>query len=355
MKSKIIALAAAASLSLGVVGVATVETSFAAPSAAARNQAKAYPVVQRGSQGDAVEVLQRLLNANGAKLAVDGAFGDGTRGAVQAYQRSKGLTADGVVGPATWSRLLPVLKQGARGATVAALEQTLVDHGQRITVNGSFGPQTKAAVVAFQRSAGLTPDGVVGPLTWAAFLGRGSTDKPEPPTRPVPVRWVAMDQLKTGDGGNYSCGPTSVAMVLAAKGRTFPGYRGPNDYADAVANLRKVAGTTADGTGATGLQRALEQYGVTDQRTKDMGRTLEAVRNGKAAILNGYTKNLPWLGGHTGHYIVVTGYDAGSGKYHVLDPWKGRSVETTAEVLTAFGNSVGDPNGGSWREQHIVS
>ena len=36
-------------------------------------------------------------------------------------------------------------------------------------VDGDFGAITEAAVRAFQESHGLTPDGIVGPLTWSAL------------------------------------------------------------------------------------------------------------------------------------------------------------------------------------------
>lgn len=57
--------------------------------------------------GAQVKTLQRLLNALGYDCGkVDGIFGQGTRAAVVAFQRAKGLTADGIVGKATWTALL---------------------------------------------------------------------------------------------------------------------------------------------------------------------------------------------------------------------------------------------------------
>ncbi len=63
------------------------------------------PTVRRGSSGQVVSDLQRRLNAFGASLVVDGAFGSATHTAVVSFQRSRGLAQDGVVGPMTWSAL----------------------------------------------------------------------------------------------------------------------------------------------------------------------------------------------------------------------------------------------------------
>ena len=56
------------------------------------------PVLQVGSTGRHVEVIQRFLG-----ITVDGEFGPATQAAVRDYQRARGLTVDGVVGPATWA------------------------------------------------------------------------------------------------------------------------------------------------------------------------------------------------------------------------------------------------------------
>lgn len=64
------------------------------------------PTIQNGSTGEAVTRLQRALTAAlGRTVAIDGVFGSGTAQAVRDYQSSRGLGADGIVGPATWSAL----------------------------------------------------------------------------------------------------------------------------------------------------------------------------------------------------------------------------------------------------------
>ncbi|PJI93400.1 peptidoglycan-binding protein [Luteimicrobium subarcticum] len=67
-----------------------------------------HRILSVGSVGSAVEALQRGLDAAFpayAKLVVDGRFGKGTAAAVKEFQRRSGLTADGVVGPATRAAL----------------------------------------------------------------------------------------------------------------------------------------------------------------------------------------------------------------------------------------------------------
>ena len=63
------------------------------------------PVVHRGAKGDAVAQLQNLLRRLNFAVAVDGDFGPGTEVAVTRFQSEHGLTADGIVGPATWAAL----------------------------------------------------------------------------------------------------------------------------------------------------------------------------------------------------------------------------------------------------------
>jgi hypothetical protein len=84
--------------------------------------------IKKGWQGDLVIWAQEHLISAGYKIGVDGGFGNNTLKAVLAFQAAHGLTADGVVGPATWQALLryrPVrivwgYKAHSRRATVAS-------------------------------------------------------------------------------------------------------------------------------------------------------------------------------------------------------------------------------------------
>ena len=67
--------------------------------------------LRKGSEGDQVKAVQRMLYALGYDLGsakVDGDFGSKTDAAVRAYQKNKGLTVDGIVGQQTWSKLLGI-------------------------------------------------------------------------------------------------------------------------------------------------------------------------------------------------------------------------------------------------------
>ncbi|HHU48103.1 MAG: SpoIID/LytB domain-containing protein [Caldicoprobacterales bacterium] len=142
--------------------------------------------LRKGSKGSQVKILQRRLNELGFNCgAVDGSFGSKTLSAVRAFQKSRGLEVDGVVGPKTRAALnsgqLPdqgsstdkitvTLRKGSKGSQVKILQRRLNELGFNCgAVDGSFGSKTLSAVRAFQKSRGLAVDGVVGPKTRAAL------------------------------------------------------------------------------------------------------------------------------------------------------------------------------------------
>lgn len=72
-----------------------------------KNTLAGCPTIKQGARGGITKLLQERLNTLGFKCgAADGIFGANTKKAVQAYQRSKNLAADGIVGQRTWAKLL---------------------------------------------------------------------------------------------------------------------------------------------------------------------------------------------------------------------------------------------------------
>ncbi|MTH54805.1 L,D-transpeptidase family protein [Bacillus mangrovi] len=142
--------------------------------------------LKKGSQGEAVAQLQRKLTSSGfSPGGIDGIFGSATDRAVRAFQKSRGLTVDGIAGPATWSALNKsappqsgsslmnsgLLKRGSKGAAVKELQQRLTAKGYSTRgADGIFGPNTEKAVKAFQKARGLAVDGLVGPATKRSLL-----------------------------------------------------------------------------------------------------------------------------------------------------------------------------------------
>lgn len=140
------------------------------------------PTISAGAKGDAVRRVQRALRRTpDLGLVVDGQFGPQTTAAVKGFQQGSSLTADGIVGPQTWAALpdggpMPTLKKGSKGNVVRDLQSVLTNgaDGEWNTtpgpIDGNFGPQTEAAVKAFQTWGGATADGVVGDQTWSVSL-----------------------------------------------------------------------------------------------------------------------------------------------------------------------------------------
>ncbi|QSQ19981.1 peptidoglycan-binding protein [Pyxidicoccus parkwayensis] len=88
--------------------------------------AKGDPILQQGSSGSAVVELQRLLTAAGfSPGAADGDFGAKTKAAVMDFQRARGLSVDGIVGPATWAAL-----RAPAPTPVSGLREKIVSEAQ---------------------------------------------------------------------------------------------------------------------------------------------------------------------------------------------------------------------------------
>lgn len=124
-----------------------------------------------GNRGANVRALQTLLRAAGSMVSVTGVMDAATVTAVTALQAGHGITADGVVGVATWTILLPRLSRGARGLGVVALQRLLNEKRHAgLETDGVFGIAEQDAVLAFQRHGGLPASGTANQATWRRLL-----------------------------------------------------------------------------------------------------------------------------------------------------------------------------------------
>ncbi len=155
-----------------VLAVGLTQPAIAAPAAPAAPMATAWPVIGSGASGPNVTSAQYLLRGHGHGITADGQYGSATTSAVRSFQQSKGLTADGIIGPQTWGSLISTIREGSSGEPVRAAQSALNKHGHGLAVDGQFGPAVAGATRSFQSSAGLPADAIIGPLTWQELIGR---------------------------------------------------------------------------------------------------------------------------------------------------------------------------------------
>jgi murein DD-endopeptidase MepM/ murein hydrolase activator NlpD len=147
----------------------------------------------------------------------------------------------------------------AADARVAALQVALHARGLYAgTIDGVAGPQTKRAVLAYQRRAGLERDGIAGPRTLAALGGHAR----------LGARLLAP--------GRHGLDVAALQFTLAVHGfpsGTFDGVFGPRTEA-ALRRFQYWAGLVADGRAGHGT--AAELAGPAPHCTRRLVRPLGA-------------------------------------------------------------------------------
>ncbi|MBD5491379.1 MAG: LysM peptidoglycan-binding domain-containing protein [Lachnospiraceae bacterium] len=266
-----------------------------------------YPgtALRTGSTGLDVQTIQTYLgrirrNYPAIPAITDeaGVFGESTRAAVAKFQSIFNLSPDGIVGKSTWNKLsylyasvtrlaeldsegtslgigtVPpssVLRQGSSGQDVITLQYLLnvaAEFNPTIPApaqDGNFGSGTQQSVMAFQRAAGLTPDGIVGPRTWQALYNTylGANNVIPPGTDPGVIQYVVRsgdtlwllaqrygttaDAIKRLNGltsDNLSIG--QVLKIPSATGTPAPYFEYTVRSGDTLWLLAQRFGTTVD-------------------------------------------------------------------------------------------------------------
>lgn len=160
------------------------------------------PVTDEGAVVPRVQLVQYFLNVLSAyydsipALDIDGILGSRTRAAIIEFQKTVGIPATGILDQETWetmyNRVLGILRElpptaialpaliypnivyleGSEGPGVFVIQEllafisTVVPEIPPVQIDGIFGPETKAAVTAFQRLYGIEENGIVEENTW---------------------------------------------------------------------------------------------------------------------------------------------------------------------------------------------
>ena len=214
---------------------------------------QSYPgaPLRRGSTGAAVVTVKTMLNRVSQSYPaipklwpVTRVFDRETEEAVRVFQSTFDLAVDGVVGKATWYKLVylyvglnrlselvslgqqfqsfsfqypGLLRQGDRGSDVSVLQYMLALVAEFdpvltvIQVDGVYGARTAQAVREYQRSRKLTADGVVGEQTWYALYGEFAGIERDLRNDGVnfPQNAQAVPALAAGGGAAQSYGAAS--------------------------------------------------------------------------------------------------------------------------------------------------
>lgn len=258
-----------------------------------------------GVRSDSVAIIQNQLNRISVNypnippaFPVDGIFGTATENAVKAFQRQFSLTADGIVGKATWYKISYIyvavkklaelssegvedrlpgvypgrpIRQGDRNVFVQEIQFYLqkialfTSRVPTVKIDSSFGATTKAAVIAFQKLASLTADGIVGQQTWNTLVRayRDTQAIQPPPAQMIPA--YPGTPLRLGSRGeNVSIMQMALNVINQGWGNStqlaVDGIFGSGTQA-VVRAFQTRMGLTADGVIGPATWRAISnQY-----------------------------------------------------------------------------------------------
>ena len=183
-------------------------SSNSSSSNSSSSSASSSSLLKQGTKSEAVRTLQQNLKTLGYYTgSVTGNFGPLTKEAVYSFQKANGLSADGIAGEKTLAAVSSKLKggsssgssnssssssssgsnssssstssllntsltlqQGTKNDEVLKLQNMLTSLGFYTgNKTGNFGEKTADAVIAYQKSKGLTADGIAGKKTLAAI------------------------------------------------------------------------------------------------------------------------------------------------------------------------------------------
>ena len=327
-------------------GVAGTKTLNAIAAAVARkggtpaSGSSAGTTLKLNSQGTKVSQLQTDLKQLGYYYAeITGHFGERTEAAVKAFQKAKGLTADGVAGTKTLNAIAAAvdkaggsssgssstnMKLGSTGTAVSALQQNLTTLGYYYgDVTGHYGNLTQQAVKKFQKAKGLTQDGVastatlnaitsalknagvdVGPGTVATTLREGDKGTAVTELQTMLKKLNYYYGSITGSFGSLT--KQAVRKFQDANKLTVDGVAGPAT----INKLRSLTGGSADSGSSSGSTVTTDKsYGRTTKDNVYLRSSYSTTSSAKASLQKGQKFRISkvyTVSGVKWYYVTVT-------------------------------------------------
>lgn len=327
-------------------GVAGTKTLNAIAAAVARkggtpaSGGSAGTTLKLNSQGTKVSQLQTDLKQLGYYYAeITGNFGAKTEAAVKAFQKAKGLTADGVAGTKTLNAIAAAvdkaggsssgssstnMKLGSTGAAVSALQQNLTTLGYYYgDVTGHYGNLTQQAVKKFQKAKGLTQDGVastatlnaitsalknagvdVGPGTVATTLREGDKGTAVTELQTMLKKLNYYYGSVTGSFGSLT--KQAVRKFQDDNKLTVDGVAGPAT----INKLRTLTGGSADSGSSSGSTVTTDKsYGRTTKDNVYLRSSYSTMSSAKASLQKGQKFRISkvyTVSGVKWYYVTVT-------------------------------------------------
>lgn len=173
------------------------------------------PILKTGSQGEAVSELQAALKLLGYFTdTVDGVYRESTVIAVSRFQQASGLTADGIVGPATWTRLFP-------GTPSAGTPSPTAANNSPSTPSAGTPPPTSS-----NNPASTFPVPSAIPTTTSSASVTVRVPPPQAAAQPSPANRTRPGNPTAATGANSSPAAkpqiTAVALPILRKGMQGP-------------------------------------------------------------------------------------------------------------------------------------
>ncbi len=223
-------------------------------------------------------------------------YGPNTEDAVKRFQRTNGLSVDGVLTLEQYNLLMSDLAApyqvmlGVSGTDIKEMQSRLIDLGylEEGNVTGYFGDVTETAVKAFQARNNLGVDGMVGESTYEMLYSEDavaqaiSYGEKSDIVKKLQQRLFKLGYLTTEPDGNFGRDTVAAVKLFQSKnGLIADGYVGPTTKAELFSdNAQPNALTIGDsGEAVERIQRILVKLGFLKKATGYYGNDTEyAVR-----------------------------------------------------------------------------